>query len=208
MSETPGTVFVVDDDASILRAVTRLLRAEGLAVETFASPRAFLERPLHDGPGCVVLDLQMPGADGLEVQRALAAAGRDLPVVFVSGHGSVPASVTAMKGGAIDFLTKPFDDEQLLAAVRAGISRSAALRAEREDLRTLRARFDSLTPREREVFALVARGLPNKQIAGRLGTAEKTVKVHRARVMEKMKAGSLADLVRVAERFGTTPLPR
>jgi FixJ family two-component response regulator len=200
MSEAAATVFVVDDDKSILRALTRLLKAEGFAIETFSSPRDFLERPSHDGPGCLVLDLQMPGVSGLEVQEAVSGAGRALPIVFVSGHGSVPSSVKAMKAGAIDFLTKPFDDGQLLAAIRNGLARSVAMRAERSGLDDLRRRIASLTPREREVFPLVARGLPNKQIAGLLGTAEKTVKVHRARVMEKMGAGSLADLVRMAER--------
>jgi FixJ family two-component response regulator len=183
VSEARATVFVVDDDASILRAVTRLLKAEGLAVEAFHSPREFLERPPHDGPGCLVLDLQMPELSGLEVQRALAAAGQQLPIVFVSGHGNVPASVEAMKAGALDFL-------------------SSARRAERADLRSLQDLIASLTPREREVFRFVVRGLPNKKIAGLLGTAEKTVKVHRARVMEKMNAASLADLVRMAERAG------
>lgn len=200
MSEAAATVFVVDDDKSILRALTRLLKAEGFPFETFSSPWEFLERPSHDGPGCLVLDLLMPGVSGLEVQEAVSAAGRTLSIVFVSGHGSVPSSVKAMKAGAIDFLTKPFDDVQLLAAIRNGLTRSVAIRAERADLDDLRRRIASLTPREREVFPLVARGLPNKQIAGLLGTAEKTVKVHRARVMEKMGAGSLADLVRMAER--------
>jgi len=197
-----ATVFVVDDDASILRAMTRLLKSEGLAVETFPSPREFLERPPHDGPGCLVLDLQMPELDGLEVQRALAEAGRDLPIVFVSGHGNVPASVEAMKAGALDFLTKPFQDERLLAVIRGGIALSTARRAERAELRSLQDRIGSLTPREREVFRCVVQGLPNKKIAGLLGTAEKTVKVHRARVMEKMKAASLADLVRMSEHAG------
>jgi len=197
-----ATVFVVDDDASILRAMTRLFKSEGLSVETFPSPREFLERPPHDGPGCLVLDLQMPELDGLEVQRALAEAGRDLPIVFVSGHGNVPASVEAMKAGALDFLTKPFQDERLLAVIRGGIALSTARRAERAELRSLQDRIGSLTPREREVFRCVVQGLPNKKIAGLLGTAEKTVKVHRARVMEKMKAASLADLVRMSERAG------
>lgn len=202
MRTAAATVFVVDDDASILRAMTRLLKSEGLAVETFPSPREFLERPPHDGPGCLVLDLQMPELDGLEVQRALAEAGRDLPIVFVSGHGNVPASVEAMKAGALDFLTKPFQDERLLAVIRGGIALSTARRAERAELRSLQDRIGSLTPREREVFRCVVQGLPNKKIAGLLGTAEKTVKVHRARVMEKMKAASLADLVRMSEHAG------
>ncbi len=203
MSESAATVFVVDDDKSILRALTRLLESEGLAVETFASPREFLDRAVHDGPGCLVLDLQMPAVNGLEVQESLAAAGRVLPIVFVSGHGNVPASVRAMKAGAVDFLTKPFDDVQLLAAIRSGLARSLAMRTESVDLQLLRARIASLTPREREVFPLVAKGLPNKQIAARLGIVEKTIKVHRARVMRKLRAASLADLVRMAGKAGT-----
>ncbi len=202
MSDSGSKVFVVDDDRSVLRAVTRLLRSEGHTVESFSSPREFLDRPAHDGPGCLVLDLRMPGVSGLEVQEALAAASQVLPIIFISGHGSVPASVRAMKAGAVDFLTKPFDDRQLLGAVENGIRRSVAMWTERSDLQDLQARIAILTPREREVFPLVAGGLPNKQIAGKLGTAEKTIKVHRARVMEKMKAGSLADLVRMAERAG------
>jgi FixJ family two-component response regulator len=202
VSPTGARVVVVDDDKSILRALTRLLKSEGLAVDAFSSPAEFLDRPAHDGPGCLVLDLQMPGLSGLEVQEALLAASRDMPIVFISGHASVPASVRAMKAGAVDFLTKPFDDHELLQAIGGAIERSVALRAGRRELETIRSRVSSLTPREREVFPLVAKGLPNKQIAGRLGTAEKTIKVHRARVMEKMGAGSLADLVRMAERAG------
>ena len=200
----PGAVvFLVDDDRSVLRALGRLVRSAGFAVEAFASPREFLERPPHLGPGCVVLDLRMPGASGLEVQASMVAAGNLLPVVFLSGHGSVPATVKAMKAGAVDFLTKPFEDRELIAAIENGIARSVAARSERAELEALRTRMASLTPRESEVFPLVARGLPNKQIAARLGTAEKTIKVHRARVMEKMGAGSLADLVRMAGRVGS-----
>jgi FixJ family two-component response regulator len=202
MSTSGATVFVVDDDRSVLRALARLLASAGMQVETFTSPKEFLDRAPHDGPGCVVLDLRMPGASGLDVQDTLAAEGRLLPIVFLSGHGSVPATVRAMKGGAVDFLTKPFRDDDLIAAIESGIARSIAMRSEHAEVEGLRNRIASLTPREREVFPLVAEGLPNKQIAGRLGTAEKTIKVHRARVMEKMGAGSLADLVRMAERAG------
>jgi FixJ family two-component response regulator len=195
-------VFVVDDDASMLRAVSRLIRSAGRRVESFASPRDFLDRPPHDGPGCLVLDLKMPGLSGLEVQEALSSGARALPIVFVSGHGKIPAAVRAMKAGAVDFLTKPFEDDALLASVEAAIERSVALRADGAETRALESRLRTLTPREREVLPLVARGLPNKQIASRLGTSLQTIKVHRARVMAKMEAASLADLVRMASRAG------
>jgi FixJ family two-component response regulator len=202
MTGAAVTIFLVDDDASVLRAMTRLLKGEGFNVESHASPRAFLDRAEHDGPGCVVLDLRMPGLDGLAVQKALAEKGRLLPIVFVSGQGNVPASVEAMKAGAIDFLTKPFDDERLLAAVRSGIARSVIAREHLAGLRALELRVGRLTPREREVLPLVVQGLPNKVIASRLGTSLKTIKVHRARVMEKMEADSLPELVRMAGRLG------
>jgi FixJ family two-component response regulator len=200
MSSAGATIFVVDDDPSILRALTRFLKTEGYTVETFASPREFLDRPPHDCPGCLILDLRMPGVGGLEVQEALAGAGHLLPIVFMSGRGDVPTTVRAMKAGAVDFLTKPLDDSKLLAVIASAVARSRVMRSDRDERRALEARIASLTPREREVFPLVARGLPNKKIAGLLGTAEKTVKVHRARVMEKLGAESLADLVRMAER--------
>ncbi len=199
----PGTiVFVVDDDPSMLRAVARLLRAAGRDVEAFASPREFLTRSPHEGPGCLVLDLKMPDLSGLDVQKALESSERELPIVFISGHGRVPAAVRAMKAGAVDFLTKPFDDADLLASVEAAVGRSVASLADRSERRVIEARLRSLTPREREVLPLVAQGLPNKQIAARLGTSLQTIKVHRSRVMEKMEAASLADLVRMAGRAG------
>ena len=202
MTASDSVVFVVDDDASMRRAISRLLTTTGHRVEAFASPREFLGRLAHDGPGCVVLDLKMPELSGLEVQEALASAARALPVVFISGHGKIPAAVRAMKAGAVDFLTKPFDDDALLASVQTAIRRSVALRADDADLRALEERVRTLTPREREVLPLVAKGLPNKQIASRLGTSLQTIKVHRARIMAKMGAGSLADLVRMASRAG------
>jgi FixJ family two-component response regulator len=197
-----AVVFLVDDDASMLRALSRLLKTTGHRVEAFASPREFLDRPPHDGPGCLVLDLKMPGLSGLDVQEALSAGARALPIVFISGHGKIPAAVRAMKAGAVDFLTKPFPDDTLLASVQTAIQRSLALRRDQAEVEDLETRFRTLTPREREVLPLVAKGLPNKQIASRLGTSLQTIKVHRARIMAKMGAGSLADLVRMASRAG------
>jgi FixJ family two-component response regulator len=193
-------VFIVDDDASARKGMARLLGGSGYRVETFASPLEFLARRPHDGAGCLVLDLSMPEMSGLELQDRLQAAGHTLPIVFVTGHGDVSSSVRAMKGGALDFLQKPFTHDELEAAVRVAVARSLQETATRAELDALREREATLTPRERQVFALVARGLLNKQVAGRLGTTEKTIKAHRARVMEKMAAGSLADLVRMAEK--------
>ena len=201
--ETP-TVFVVDDDPSILRALTRLLRAGGHAVSAFRSPREFLAQHDPAVPGCVVLDLAMPGLNGLELQTALAASDCERPIIFVSGHGDVPSSVRAMKAGAVDFLTKPVSEEVLLAAIRRAIDRDRLMRRARAELQAIGERLNTLTPREREVLQHVVSGQLNKQIAADLGTVEKTVKVHRSRVMEKMGVRSLADLVRMAERIGVT----
>ncbi len=205
MSPPGAVVFVVDDDPSMLRALARLLKTSGCDVETFSSPAKFLARLPHEGPGCLVLDLKMPGLSGLEVQEALVSSARDLPIVFISGHGKVPAAVRAMKAGAVDFLTKPFQDADLLASVEKAIENSVSSLADRSGRQAIHARVLTLTPREREVLPLVARGLPNKQIAARLGTSLQTIKVHRARVMEKMRAESLADLVRMAGRAGIAP---
>ncbi len=199
--QTESTVFVVDDDPSVLRSLERLLRSVGYQVEAHASPRAFLERAPAEGPGCVVVDLRMPELGGLDLQEALAQRGFRLPLIFLTGHGDVPSSVRAMKGGAIDFLLKPCDDTDLLAAVERALAREAATRAERAEVEASRALFEALTPREREVCLLVARGLLNKQIAAELGTAEKTVKVHRGRVMEKLGVETVADLVRLVDRI-------
>lgn len=195
-------VFVVDDDALVRRAVTRLLKSDGYRVESFESPQAILDAGTADRAACLVLDLQMPGLNGLELVEELRSRQVETPVVFITGHADVPTSVQAMKAGAIEFLEKPFDDEQLLAAIREAVVRDCADRRDREDIAALETLAGSLTAREREVMALVVEGLLNKQIAGRLGIAEKTVKVHRGRVMEKMRASSLAELVRLAGRLG------
>lgn len=198
-----GRVFVVDDDASMRRSVERLLRSFGYTVETFATAQAFLAREPVEETACLVLDLRMPGIDGLDLQARLAARGDDLPLIFVSGHGDVPSSVRAMKAGALDFLTKPFDESLLRAAVERALDVHAEQRASKASLDALRARFVTLTPREREVCDQVADGWLNKQVADRLGTSEKTIKVHRARVMEKLGVRSVAELVRIVDRLRT-----
>jgi FixJ family two-component response regulator len=200
-----ATVFVVDDDPSVLRALTRLFTTAGFEARAFASPSTFLEQHDPAAPGCLVLDLALPELDGLQLQQALIASGRARPIVFITGRGDIPTSVRAMKGGAVDFLTKPVRDDDLLAAVRSAIESDRHARALQADLIALEQRLASLTPREREVFGQVVAGRLNKQIAGDLGTVEKTIKVHRARIMEKMAARSLADLVRIAERLGIPP---
>lgn len=205
MAQTERTVFVVDDDLSVLRSLERLLRAAEYAVEGYASPRTFLENAPMDRPGCVIVDLRMPELGGLDLQEELSLRGFPLPLIFLTGHGDVPSSVRAMKGGAIDFLSKPCDDTDLLAAVERALARDAEARAARAEKETVQARFASLTPREHEVCLLVAQGLLNKQIAAELGTAEKTVKVHRGRVMEKLGAESVADLVRLVDRLHVSP---
>ncbi len=205
MSERNPAVFVVDDEPEVLKAVARLLRSADYSVEAFSSPRAFLEQVDLEAPGCLVLDLSMPEASGLEVQRELEARGCVLPVIFLTGRADVPDTVRAMKGGAEDFLTKPVEDEELLASVGRALEKDAATRRERAEVASILARLETLTPREREVLEHVVAGELNKQIAGRLGTVEKTIKVHRARVMEKMQVPSLADLVRLARRVGIGP---
>jgi len=198
-----STVFVVDDDASVRKALARLMASAGYAVESYASAREFLDRSHHqDTLGCVVLDIRMPGLSGLDLQQELKAFTPPLPIIFITGHGNVPASVRAMKDGAVDFLAKPVDDRVLLSAVAQAIARNAEARARHAELRELQRHAASLTPREREVMGLVVRGLLNKQVAAELGTVEKTIKVHRARVIEKMGVESLAELVRAAEKLG------
>jgi FixJ family two-component response regulator len=196
---------VVDDDPSVLRALTRLFLAAGLEVRGFPSPAAFLEAHDPATPGCVVLDVALPGLDGLEVQKALSVSDCARPIVFITGRGDIPTTVRAMKGGALDFLTKPVNDSDLLAAVWNAIEIDRVARQAQVEIDAIRQRLASLTPREREVLVHVIAGRLNKQIAADLGTVEKTIKVHRARIMEKMAVGSLAELVRVAERLGLPP---
>jgi FixJ family two-component response regulator len=197
-----GRVFIVDDDASVRRSLVRLVSAAGYQVEAFASAREFLARPPLDAPGCLVLDVRMPGLTGLELQEALATAGRLLSTVFITGYGDVSVGVKAMKGGAVDFLTKPVDRRELLGAIERALTRARQARHDAARVAEVRRRVETLTPREMQVFALVVTGMLNKQIAFELGVGEKMVKVHRARVMEKMRAGSLAELVRLADQGG------
>ena len=199
-------VFVIDDDDSVRRSLERLLRSVGLDVQTFSTARDFLDQGLPDRPCCVVLDLRLPGPSGLELQESLIRAGHDVPIIFISGHADVPSSVHAIKAGAVDFLQKPFSDQALLDIIHGALRRDRAARQERAEIAGIRLRFDTLTPRERDVLALVIQGRLNKQIAGDLGISEKTVKFHRGRVMEKTQAGSVAELVRQADRLGVKPV--
>jgi RNA polymerase sigma factor (sigma-70 family) len=207
MSSEP-TVFLVDDEASVLKALSRLLRSAGLNVETFRSPQEFLHRYDPHVPGCLVLDVAMPGLNGLDLQRTLADKGTELPIIFLTGRGDIPMSVQAMKQGAVDFLTKPTNDEDLLAAIRAGIEKDRANRQAGAERSKIQQQLATLTPREREVLHHIIAGKLNKQVAAELGIVEKTIKVHRARVMKKMNVQSLAELVRVAEHAGIKPAPR
>ena len=202
MIESEPVVFVVDDDRSIREATQSLLASVGLRVETFVTAQEFLGAKRPDAPSCLVLDVRLPGLSGLDLQRELAAAGTPVPIVFITGHGDIPMSVQAMKAGAVEFLTKPFRDQQLLDAIQQAIERDRVERRRRTEVVELRRRFESLTPREREVMEHVIAGKLNKQIAFDLGVSEKMVKVHRGRVMEKMRAGSLAELVRLADEGG------
>ena len=198
-------VFVVDDDASMRQALARLLQSVQLRVEVFASPQEFLQSERPNVPSCLVLDVRLPGLSGLDFQAELARADVRIPIVFITGHGDIPMSVRAMKAGAVDFLAKPFRDQDLLDAVTTAIQRDQKRREHENAMTDLRAHFSSLTPREREIMALVASGLMSKQIAAEVGLSEITVKVHRSHLMKKMGARSVADLVRMAEALGVTP---
>jgi FixJ family two-component response regulator len=202
VTEPEPIVFVVDDDRSMRTSTERLVRSAGFNVKTFASAQEFLESARPDGPACLVLDVRMPGQSGLDLQRELTGSGAQIPVIFMTGHGDIPTTVRAMKAGAVEFLTKPYRRNDLLDAIRAAIERDRASRQERLEVQALRQRYEQLTPREREVMALVVAGLLNKQIAGELATAERTIKFHRAHIMQKMEAESLAELVRMAGQLG------
>jgi FixJ family two-component response regulator len=201
MPDANSTVLVIDDDPDLRASVGRLLRSVGLDAQLFASISDFFKSNPPDGPTCLVLDVRLPGQSGLDLQRELAAANREVPIIFITGHGDIPMSVQAMKGGAIEFLTKPFRDQDLIDAIQLGLSRDRVRRENEKDLATLRARFGSLSPREREIMIQVARGRLSKQIAGDIGIAEATVKVHRSRAMHKMKARSLPELGRMVDKL-------
>jgi FixJ family two-component response regulator len=202
--ESQPVVFIVDDDASVRKSLERLVRSVGLRGETFASAPEFLQRAAADGPSCLVLDVRMPGVSGLALQERLAAAGHRIPIIFITGHGDITMSVRAMKAGAVDFLPKPFNDQDLLETIQEAIARDQQAREEWAVLQDIQRRVALLTLRERDVLALVAAGLLNKQIAAELGMSEKTVKVHRAQVMQKMQVSSVAQLVLLAEKVGLT----
>ena len=205
MADANSTVLVVDDDPDLRASVGRLLRSLGIDTQLFASISDFLESDPPDGPACLVLDVRLPGQSGLDLQRELAAAHRELPIIFITGHGDIPMTVQAMKGGAIEFLTKPFRDQDLLDAIHLGLSRDRASRDNKKALADLTERFASLSPRERDIMLQVVRGRLSKQIAGDMGITESTVKVHRSRAMRKMKARSLPELGRMADKLKLLP---
>lgn len=196
-----GTVFVIDDDANVRASLQGLLKSAGLRSKCFETAEQFLEREPSDGPSCLILDVSLPGISGLDFQQKMRTSGRNIPIIFITGHGDIPMTVKAMKSGALEFLTKPFDDQMLLTAVAQALERDSATRKADAQLASLRSSYQTLTPREREVMGLIVTGLLNKQVAADLGTSEITIKVHRARILRKMKAGSLAELVRMAEHL-------
>ena len=202
MSEKEGLVFVIDDDGAMRRSLENLISSVGLEVEGFPSAQEFLRSKRADVPSCLVLDVRLPGLSGLDLQKRMVEAAMEIPIIFITGHGDIPMTVKAMKAGAVEFLTKPFREQDLLDAVQQALERDRKTREQRGEIEQLRRRVDSLTPRERDVLKLVVTGLLNKQIAGELGTSETTVKIHRHQVMEKMAANSLAELVRMSDRLG------
>ena len=202
MTSVEPIVFIVDDDPSVRRSTERLIRSSGLNVQTFTSAREFLNDPRYEGPACLVLDVHMPGLSGIDLQRELTQAGIQIPIIFITGQGDIPMTVRAMKAGAMEFLTKPFRSRSLLDAVQAALERDRSAQKDRSESGELREHYEQLTPREREVMALVTTGLLNKQVASELATTERTIKFHRANIMQKMHAESLADLVRMGEKLG------
>ena len=206
MAEKKTVVFVIDDDPPVRKSLSRLLRSVGHSVETFSSAEEFLARQCFDGIGCILLDVQMPGLSGMDLQAELSKAETSMPIVFITGHGDIPMSVEAMRKGAVHFLIKPFDDNDLLAAVREAIEKDRRAKAEQTEVRDIRRRLSLLTPREYEILRYVITGMLNKQIAFTLNIAEKTVKIHRGRVMEKLRVDSVAELVRLAEKAGIESL--